>query len=132
MHRDDVTLEMGTIWLPRVEVVRTDGTAVYWEDTRGRVWGVRFLMEGDTLRFMAGCSSLNLTPRIARFSEGARWVPPIPDDESSGTPNIETVPTDKQVYIYSYLFLAFYRGNQINFNLFLIIEMCYENKLNYS
>ena len=123
---------MGTIWLPRVEVVRTDGTAVYWEDTRGRVWGVRFLMEGDTLRFMAGCSSLNLTPRIARFSEGARWVPPIPDDESSGTPNIDTVQTDKQVYIYSYLFLAFYRGNQINFNLFLIIEMCYENKLDYS
>ena len=100
VHRDDVTLEMGTIWLPRVEIVRTDSSAVYWEDTRGRVWGVRFLMEGDTLRFISGCSPLSLSPGVTRLSEGARWVPPIPPAEGPrGTPDIDTVHRDTQVTI---------------------------------
>ena len=97
MHCDDVTLEMGSIWLPRVEVVRTDSTAVHWEDTRGRVWGVRFLVEGDRLRFMAACSPLSLTPGVTRLSEGTRWVPLIPPADARGTPDIDNIPRDTQV-----------------------------------
>ena len=81
IHRDDLSCELGAILLPRVKVARADHTSVYWEDTLGAVWGVRFLTEGDTLRFLAGCSPPVLTPNRYHDSANVRWVPPLPLEE---------------------------------------------------
>ena len=95
VHRDNLTMELGVIWLSRVEVVRTDQTGVYWEDMRGRVWGVRFLMETDTLRFLAACSlDSHLGPEV--LAANVRWVPPLPADRTE-RPDSENTAEKREV-----------------------------------
>ncbi|KAI6646730.1 hypothetical protein LOD99_12850 [Oopsacas minuta] len=97
VHRDSLTMELGIIWLPRVEVIKMDNTGVYWEDMRDRVWGVRFLTEGDTLRFLAGCSPLDFISRDTRSQRNVRWVPPLPTEEHFPIPNPVNIVEEKEV-----------------------------------
>lgn len=82
VHRDSLSMELGVIWVSRVEVVKTDQTGVYWEDMRGRVWGVRFLVEEDTFRFLAACSPLDSAPGSSGLTANVRWVPPLPAERT--------------------------------------------------